>query len=89
MKKLNLSEILEDNLPDSMSRILDATTDSKVYIRSAMMEFGKQLLELAAENAEMYYVNRDKKISQLSNFDKNIYRIDSQSITNTLNQVEL
>lgn len=89
MKKLNLSEILEDNLPDSMSRILDATTDSKVYIRSAMMEFGKQLLELAAENAEMYYVNRDKKISQLSNFDKNIYRIDSKSITNTLNQVEL
>jgi len=77
---INIDKILEDNLPDSMSRILDTLPDSKANIKDAMLEFGKQLLELATENVELkpYYNKNGLEVGE---------EIDMQTILDTINQV--
>lgn len=53
------------------------TNCPKEFVIEAMLEFGKQLLELSAENAETkpYY-------------NKNGIEVDKQSILNVINQIE-
>lgn len=46
--------------------------------RTAMLDFGKKLLELAAENAKDYYSDSDEKLDESLN----------QSILDTINQVK-
>ena len=57
-----------------------------------MLEFGKQLLELAAENAECKLKNKiECSNSQLENgfvIGNNAIVINKQSILDTINQVE-
>lgn len=79
---INIYKILEDNLPDSMSRILDTLPDSKVNIKDAMLEFGKQLLEVAAERSLIY----DGDYCLDMTFDENMRKIivDKESITEVL-----
>ena len=61
-------------------------------IKSAMLEFGQQLLELAAENAELKLkIKLECTESQLENgfcFGDNAIIVNKQSILNTINQVE-
>lgn len=58
-------------------------TFDKKYLLKSYLEFGKQLLELASENAEIL---RDD-----FNYDSQIWEteiVDKQSILNTIKQVE-
>ena len=61
-------------------------------IKSAMLEFGQQLLELAAENAELKLkIKLECTESQLENgfcFGDNAIIVNKQSILDTINQVE-
>lgn len=71
-RKINLQNILADKLGDENLSINDA-------IIEAMKEFGKQLLDLAAENAEII------EIPTMSYFIK---VVNKQSILDTIKQVE-
>lgn len=74
-KKINLEEIFNDYHDKQSSGLWDVM--SKSAFRWACLEFGKQLLELAADNAlEVDYVERS--------MDKDVY----SQILNTIKQVE-
>lgn len=89
-RKINLEEILakwvSKNLQEhGRSReASDAVAETSIkdgsywYILEAMKEFGKQLLELAAENAEAHG----------SSCGFGSYWVDKQSILDTIKQVE-
>ena len=91
---ISIDKILEDNLPDSMSRILDTLPDSKANIKDAMLEFGKQLLQMAAESASIIlYIDNIKESSIKEhcthrNNMEYLYINDKQSILDTINQVK-
>ena len=77
MSEINLEEILQDcwiTTLDNSKEVHAPTEDVKL----AMIEFGKQLLELAAENAEAHG----------SSCGFGSYWVDKQSILNTIKQVE-
>ena len=81
MKQINLEEILKKELipivfADNPEMTFNAT-------KKAMLEFGKQLLELAAKNAKITTYT-----SRKDNFTKIHYKIDKKAIINTINQVE-
>jgi hypothetical protein len=83
MKTINLEEIL---------KIYDIHTGTKhqganidVEIRNAMLEFGKQLLELAAENTKL---NEGIWIPVESKWSEESFQINKQSILDTINKVE-
>jgi len=90
-KKINLEEILSNAIfkqlegkgTDIAKRTVansSAKSDSSIFMKDAMLEFGKQLLELAAENAYVkdWYMD-DKLVGKA---------VDKQSILDTINQVE-
>ena len=77
MKKINLEEIIK----------LYSLNDT-ITTRQSFIYFGKQLLELAAENARMYDINADCHILDEYKQAPDIYDIDKQSILNTIRQVE-
>ena len=83
---ISIDKILEDNLPDSMSRILDTLPDSKANIKDVMLDFGKQLLELAAENALLN--NGDYCIKVTCDEIMRQIVVDKPSILDTIKQVE-
>lgn len=66
------------------------------YAREIALEFGKQLLELAAENAEIEERDYRKNPTKISNYGQEVcseyegiyYGVDKQSILDTINQVE-
>ena len=74
-RKINLEEIIQKET-DFVSK-----NNDQVYniqdIKLCMKEFGKQLLELAAENAECF-----------GNSDSSRGEINPQSILDTINQVK-
>ena len=89
-RKINLEEILQDCWITTLdnSKEVHAPTE---YVKLAMIEFGKQLLELAAENAELYCEDKSVNIKYTTNFEKNgnlVISIDRKSILDTINQVE-
>jgi len=73
-KKINLEKILVDIFPEEESGYSYESVNPvfKAYIKKSMLEFGKQLLELAAENV---IVDGDRVV-------------DKESILETIKQVE-
>ena len=83
-RKINLEEILISKLEENSTEDFDLKIISKLHFIAcyyAMEEACKQVLELAAENAEtISYYNKDGfKFSE---------EIDKQSILDTIKQVE-
>lgn len=78
--KINLEEIIE-NHRNNTDHWADQDFD-EYCIEQICLEFGKQLLELASENAE---VNSISTSDDSSGF---IHEVDKQSILDTINQVE-
>ena len=76
-RKINLEEILQDYYLITLdnSKEIHASIED---VKSVMIEFGKQLLELAAENAEAHG----------SSCGFGSYWVDKQSILDTIKQVE-
>lgn len=99
-RKINLEEILarwiSKNLQEhGRSReASDAVAKTSIkdgsywYILEAMKEFGKQLLELAAENADVKAISEMISISNGADFNIQKMVVDKQSILNTIKQVE-
>ena len=91
-KKINLEEILRKHTSVEWEGI-----SPKELILKTMLDFGEQLLELAAENA-ILILNEGESYSFVENFPKNLYfeyegipnsvAIDEQSILDTIKQVE-
>lgn len=85
-RKINLEEILISKLEENSTEDFDLKIISKLHFIAcyyAMEEACKQVLELAAENAEIL---RDD-----FNYDSQIWEteiVDKQSILNTITQVE-
>ena len=76
-ESVNLEEILRKHTSVEWKGI-----SPKELILKAMLDFGKQLLELAAENAEMILlVDEENDIIEEASINK-------QSILDTINQVE-
>ena len=76
-RKINLEETLQDYYLITLdnSKEIHASIED---VKSVMIEFGKQLLELAAENAEAHG----------SSCGFGSYWVDKQSILDTIKQVE-
>jgi len=86
MKKINLEEIYQNHF-DGMH--YDDITDRN--IKNFALDFGKQLLELAAENADVeeFYKGKSERIDNRFYDDGNGYiAVNKQSILNTINDVE-
>lgn len=93
-KKINLEEIANSS---SVYRSL-MDEQQKHATLSLMKEFGKQLLELASENAKVFETEEDIErrnncvdeddniIDEIYFFDPSF--VDKQSILNTINQIE-
>lgn len=97
-RKINLEEIINDELH---SRHLYFNKLNTVQIKNICLEFGKQLLELAAENVVIKNICDDCDSENLDIIDgyfhcKDCDRMDytprkivnKQSILDTINQVE-
>ena len=80
-KEIDLDEIIKENLKFDC-------IDSSAFenCKNAMMEFGKQLLELAAENAKVIEIYNAKDNGFNAAWEK---VIELQSITDTIKQVKL
>ena len=81
LKKINLEEILNQHLKYKI--VLELDDDDLMLIKVAMKDACNQVLELAAENAE---ISRSDW-----NHDSQIYEteeVNKQSILNTINQIE-
>ena len=81
-RKINLEEILQDCWITTLdnSKEIHASIED---VKSVMIEFGKQLLELAAENANLIEYNTNKTAFTAHNMG-----VNKQSITDTIYQVE-
>ena len=88
-EKINLEKIIKEEL---YNKHLYFNKTNTVQIKNICLEFGKQLLELAAENAECKLRNKiECSNSQLENgfvIGNNAIVINKQSILDTINQVE-
>ena len=83
-RKINLEEIIKEEL---YNKHLYFNKMNTVQIKNICLEFGKQLLELAAENADYgVYQNDDGQEPWIH--ESNIF-IDKQSILDTINQIEM
>ena len=109
MKKIKLEEIIKNTIIDTLNPklqnpgqalgIANRMIEKDWYVKSAMLEFGKQLLELAAENAKIESIFDDNgEVNEISGhifkphpynkrLDENIY-VNKQSITNTIKQIQ-
>ena len=100
-RKINLEEILSHYVDTSDGYISDFSGESFCPIEAiecAMREFGKQLLELAAENANLieFWESSNKKYIEesVSTFDddgdfQTMVYVNKQSILDTIKQVEV
>ena len=82
MKEINLEKIIDDNNRAKFG-VDYSKENGRIYyrndIKKAMLVFGKQLLELAAENAEL---------DRADEFSTDCW-VNKQSIINTIKQVKL
>ena len=77
MQRINLTDIIDDiflNCPGDTTKFL-----AKTLAKQCALEFGKQVLELAAENVNAYIGY---------SADDPIVMVDKQSILDTIKQVE-
>ena len=90
METINLTGIIDDIFLNCSGDITKFW--AKELAKQCALEFGKQLLELAAENAELKLkIKLECTESQLENgfcFGDNAIIVNKQSILNTINQVE-
>jgi hypothetical protein len=96
-KKINLEEIIRESIieyltpklqnPGQALGIANRIIEKEWYEKRAMLKFGKQLLELAAENAKTKYDENSYCGNTGSEYEPDII-VDKQSILDTLNQVE-
>ena len=70
-RKINLEEIFKKQNPTDTGTIPD-------WVRDLCIEACRQTLELAAENAKLYFTD----------LEQTEVDIDEQSILNTINQIE-
>ena len=87
MEEINLKEILSYYVNISDGYTSDFSGESFYPIEAievAMIDFGKQLLKLAAENAEIK--TESLSTGDYSWFERN--KVDKQSIINTINQIK-
>ena len=98
-RKINLEEILINVFEPSSQYCSTPLQDLQLaitlnpdvgMIKDAMIEFGKRLLELAAENATVILEDKDGngthgKLVEQQGFEA---RTNKQSILNTINQIE-
>ena len=88
-RKINLEEIIRESIieyltpklqnPGQALGIANRIIEKDWYVKAAMLEFGKKLLELASENAKA-------KLQYIMFEDCNQAVVDKQSIINTINQ---
>ena len=95
--KINLEELFNNHFDcytnfEDKGNYNDEPAISKDKFKELFLEFGKQLLELAAENAECKLkIKIECNKSQLENgfvFGTNAIIINKQSILDTINQIE-
>ena len=87
-KKINLEEIIEDEL---YNRHLYFNKINNIQIKNICLEFGRQLLELAAENSkiEIKTVGEELIITDIHQEDNYTrIQVNISSILNTIKQVE-
>ena len=78
-KKINLEEIIT-NLQNGV--LIKSSQSLTIDFKISMLEFGKQLLELAAKNAKInLLIDEENDIVEEATINKN-------SILNTINQIE-
>jgi hypothetical protein len=77
-KKINLKELSAKHGFINGFTIHSNSTLAQQALNNLLLEFGKQLLELAAGNAEEYYSTSDEKL------DESL----KQSILDTIKQIE-
>ena len=87
-RKINLEEIFHNNFDcytnfEDKGNYNDEPAISKDKFKELCLEFGKQLLELAAENARIY---EDIQYDECDR-DFLIAKLDKQSILNTIKQI--
>lgn len=82
-RKINLEEILQKHIKSSIESERHKSTDSVI---NAMREACRQILELAAENAEVDEHEVAESIHGGPGYT--YYEVDKQSILNTINQIE-
>ena len=101
-EKINLEEIIRNTIIDILNPklqnpgqslgIANKMIEKDWYVKQTMLEFGKQLLKLASENAECKLkIKIECNKSQLENgfvFGTNAIIINKQSILDTIKQVE-
>jgi hypothetical protein len=95
-KKINLEKIFAKvyDCQDLDDLQLEITLNPSLdRLKFAMVEFGKQLLELAAENSEcngFYVYGSADDEERIFNYDLDGLKgiVDGKSILNTINQVE-
>ena len=97
-RKINLEEIIcdidfnDELLFDVTHNGYGKTMYTEIAMKKAMLEFGKRLLKVAAENAECKLKNKIECDSyQLENgfvIGNNAIVINKQSILDTINQIE-
>ena len=99
MKKINLEEILEEEIRKiffGFNPSEDFCYRDRLIAKNAMKEACKQCLELAAENATLSYADGRYCLPDyaVENFNAvvddldNAHFIDKQSILDTINQIE-
>lgn len=81
-KKINLEDIFTKLEPNLKMRELDILYDYKNIIHKVMLEFGKQLLALTAQNAEIDSIETSNDSSGF------IHEVNKQSIIDTIKLVE-
>lgn len=88
--EINLEDLIEKHCyicKDDSNDIHSSMTS----VKDLLFNFGRQLLELAVENAELYCEDKSVNIKYTTNFEKNgnlVISIDKKSILDTINQVE-
>ena len=83
-KKINLEYVLDSICKDENK----VNNSNKLHILMAMRETCRQILELAAENAEIT-AKLKENCNELSMLDEwTTYIVDKESILNTINQIE-
>jgi len=93
-KKINLEKILLDSWTENRARLDLTPIDLKYneWAKISMIEFGRQLLELSSENADVVELYKGKTYDIQSSFwptEDSQYKVNKQSITDTLKQIEL
>jgi hypothetical protein len=92
-EKINLEQIFDNNFDCYTQAInnwkqFEEPAISKDKFKEVCLEFGKQLLALAAKNAKIENVNTGKCKQTHSLEDGLHFTIHKQSILNTINQIK-